>query len=367
MVIWGTFRTLGHLKKNPPKLDAPFGLHPVSVIKPIRGADSFLENNLESFFRIQYPEFEILFCIADENDPATSIVRKLQKKYPKVNSTLIIGDVNVGANPKVNNMVKAYAQAQFDWLLISDSNVYVQKDYIKRLVAHVENDTGIVTALVAGRDYQSLGGELEAMYLNSFYARWMLLAQVFNEPIVVGKSMLFKRSVANRFGGIKALACYLAEDYMAGQAMKYLGYKVVIAHDPVHQPIGEYSVQDFWRRHIRWGRIRKSQAILAFIAEPLMTPFVSAFFTGLGFYFIAHMSFLNGFVFHLLAWSLCDIVLHQELSTKDLSLRTLKIWCLRELLHLPLWMQTICGSRVYWRGQYLKVKRGGTLEQNETP
>ncbi|MGZ3769155.1 MAG: ceramide glucosyltransferase [Bdellovibrio sp.] len=367
VAVLGAIHTFRHFNKPPPHVDAIFGLHPVSILKPIKGIDNYLEKNLESFFKIKYPCFEIIFCIADADDPAISLVKRLQKKFPRVATTLIIGHEKIGSNPKVNNLVKAYSLAKHDWLLISDSNVFVKSDYISSLVAHVENDTGIVTAVVAGRDFASLGGELEAMYLNSFYARWMLVAATLKEPIVVGKSMLFKRSVANRFGGIKALADYLAEDYQAGRAMKQLGYKVVIARDPICQPIGKYSFKDFWRRHIRWGRIRKSQALGAFLIEPLMTPFVSAFFSAFGLAHGINSSFVVIFLVHALIWAISDLLIYECLSTEYVSLRTIKIWCLREFLHFPLWIQTLCGSRVYWRGQYLKVKMGGVLEQKETP
>ncbi|MGZ3773519.1 MAG: ceramide glucosyltransferase [Pseudobdellovibrionaceae bacterium] len=363
--VSGAIYTFKHFDKSPPHLDAIFGLHPVSVLKPIKGVDGYLEKNLESFFKIKYPSFEIIFCIAEKEDPAIHLVRRLQKKYPRVDTKLIIGDEKIGCNPKVNNLVKAYSQAKYDWLLISDSNVFVPTDYINRLVAHVESDTGIVTAVVAGRDFKSIGGELEAMYLNSFYARWMLVATALHEPVVVGKSMLFKRSVANRFGGIKSLARYLAEDYQAGRAMKQLGYKVVISRDPICQPIGDHSLKDFWRRHIRWGRIRKSQALTAFLIEPVMTPFISAFLVAVGLTRGFHFSFVAIFFLHVLIWAASDLLLYERLSTEYLKIRTIKIWCLRELLHLPLWLQTLCGSRVYWRGQYLKVKMGGILEQKE--
>ena len=162
-----------------------------------------------------------------------------------------------------------------DWVLISDSNVRVNPDYLKRLVAHLSPGVGMVTAVIAGQDASGVGGNLEATYLNTFYARGMNIAAGFGRVCVVGKSMLFQRSTAKRFGGMRTLGCYLAEDYMAGEAMRRLGLQVVIACDPVEQVIGEYSFDSFWKRHLRWGRIRKRHGMSAFALEPLTGAFVS--------------------------------------------------------------------------------------------
>lgn len=365
LCLWGTRKTLEHLRKTPPHLDAPFGLIPVSILKPLKGIDEGLEENLESFFKIDYPEFEILFSVADAHDPAIAVVNSLKQRFPRVNCTLVIGAESVGPNPKVNNMIRAYHLAKNDWVLISDSNVSVESNYVRRLAAHVESDTGIVTSIVAGRNESELGGHLEAMFLNSFYARWMVLARAFGNNIVVGKSMLFKRSVANRFGGMKALACYLAEDYMAGKAMQHLGYKVVLAHDPIAQRIGDYSLSDFWRRHIRWGRIRKAQSPLAFYFEPLTTSFVASMIGAIGLNGLFAIPLFAGFLSILSLWLISDLALQQALSGRSFKWNDLLIWVLREAIHFPLWLQILSGRRVYWRGQYLKVRIGGIIDERQ--
>src|SRR5262249_8531274 len=161
------------------------------------------------------------------SDPAASVVRSLMARYPKINAKLLVGIIEAGLNPKVNNMLRSYDCAKYDLILISDSNVRVGSGYLKRMVAHMSTSIGMVTSVVAGVSPKGLGGALEATYLNTFYARMMHFTARCGESCVVGKSMLFRKSIAKRFGGIRTLACYLAEDYMAGEAMKKLGYEVV--------------------------------------------------------------------------------------------------------------------------------------------
>ena len=359
--IWGTWLTLRHLRTSPPHLDAPFGLYPVSILKPLKGADAGLRQNLEVFFQLDYPDYELLFSVASARDPAVRVVTELMDLYPKVKSRLILGQAQIGPNPKVNNLVEAYDLAENDLILISDSNVRVQTDYLKRLVAHLDNGVGMVTSIVSGRSAIGIGAELDATYLNTFYARNMMVAAAFGRPCVVGKCMLFRRSVANRFGGIKNLARYIAEDFMAGEAMRRLGLKVIMTHDPVEQHMGSARFSDFWKRHVRWGRLRKAQAPLAFVAEPLASPFLASIVGAIGLNAIFGFSPVAVVIAHLTASFLIDLPLLLRLGNGSL-VRAPGVWLIRELLALPLWCVVGSGREVEWRGQKLLLGPGGVLE-----
>lgn len=357
----GTWLAWEHFKKTPPHLDAPFRLFPVSILKPLKGADQGLEENLRTFFELDYPVFELLFSIADLKDPACEVLERLMRQYPHVNAQVFVGDVDVGPNPKVNNLLRSYTEAKYDWILISDSNVRVQQDYLKRLVANLEPGVGVLTAVVVGRSAYGLGGWLEAVYLNTFYARGMILLQGIGKAPVVGKSMLFQRSVAERFGGIRTLARYLAEDYVAGQAMRRLNLKTLIMTDPIEQHLGHYSIREFWLRHLRWGRLRKSQAFLAFCIEPLFSSMFSGILGSIAFHFFLGVSIPIFVLSHLLFWWLCDSLIYWRLAS-TLDFKTPFVWLLRELLAFPLWVHTASGNTVMWRGNRLKLLSGGVLD-----
>ncbi len=367
VTILGTGLFLRHLSEPPPYLDAPFSLYPVSILKPLKGTDPGLRENLESFFNLEYPAFEIIFSVANPQDPATGLINDLIAKYPQVKARLICGEVHTGVNPKVNNLVRSYESSRYPLLLISDSNVRVSRDYLKRLVAHLDPAVGLVTSLVTGTHAQGLGGKLERTFLNSFYARGMLIADAAGKQCATGKSMLFMKSVAERFGGIKVLGRYLAEDFMFGEAIQHLGLKVVIAKDPVRQIIGNHGVRQFWNRHVRWGRIRKTQAPLAFAIEPWLGCFASGLVGSAAFSSLTGLTFSAFMAIHLLIWATSDYLIARRLE-KSSPYAFAPIWLIRELLALPLWLHTASGNQVAWRGNQFTLKAGGLLESrtNET-
>lgn len=367
-LLWGTWlavkglRPVGRGGSCVPRRQGPPHA-PISVLKPVKGLDADLAENLESFFHLEYSRFELLFSLATADDPARPVIERLISKYPRVRARLFIGESRLGANPKINNLARSYEEARYDWILISDSNIRATPDYLASLAREFTADIGVLTAVVKGERGKTLGGKLEAAFLNSFYARWMFLALALDRPCVIGKSMMFRRSQAARFGGIRTLALYLAEDYMAGEAMRMLGLRIAIFSAPVVQPLTAYRLRDFWSRHLRWSRIRKAQAPVAYCAEP----WVSALLPGLcGAWAMAAITgenFMTMFAGHLSLWCLVDMLLLHRLGGK-VSIETVLAWLARETLAFPLWLHGASGSTVHWRGKRLRILKGGLLAES---
>ncbi|NQW44048.1 MAG: glycosyltransferase [Deltaproteobacteria bacterium] len=345
------------------KVVPAFSWEPISILKPLRGLDVGLEANLTTFLTLDYPSYEILFSVTSVNDPAYSVAKKLMEQYPNVATRLFVDSVEVGPNPKVNNMRVSYEASRNDLILISDSNVRVTRDYLKILSGYLRDPkVGMVTAVISGSHEEGLGGRLEAVFLNTFYARSMRLLFFLNRPCVVGKSMLFRKTVAKRFGGIAVLARYLAEDYMAGEAIKRLGLSVVLATEPVTQYIGQLKLKDFWLRHIRWGRIRKSQVLLAFLIEPFFGAVLPGVMGAYAFYLQFQFNPFLFFILHMLIFFLLEIPFIKKIKGTITPL-VFFIWFLRELLALPLWLNIAWGNTVHWRGRTFKLRQGGLLAE----
>ena len=361
LMTFGTWRAMTFLHRGRKPVVTDQNYLPVTILKPLKGIDADVEENLESFFLLSYPKFELLFSVANDTDPVIPIVTRLIERHPKVDARLFIGAVEFGPNPKINNLIQSYDQAKYEWVLISDSNTRFSRDHLSRLARQFKNGISMQTSVVAGVDAKGLGGQLEAVFLNTVYARSMVTLAAVGFPCVMGKAMMFRKSVMDKTRGLRSLTKHIAEDYAAGRKFQLLGHQVQLSQNPVPQHIGTSSVAAFWSRHIRWGRIRKMQAPYTFIIEPLFSSILSgclgavAFSQMLGFPPAIFLALHFGF------WFACDVLVANAVGD-PLDWKFLPVWTLRELIHLPLWTHISMGSTIQWRGQKIRLKKATILE-----
>ena len=159
----------------------------VSIVRPLCGLDNFCDETLESSFRLDYPSYEIIFCVARANDPVVPLVHRLIAKYPAIPASLIVGDEKMSVNPKLNNCVKGWDAARYNWIILADANVLMPKDYIQRLLAGWRRRTGLVCSMPLGSRPQNLWAELECAFLNGFEARWQYCAEAAGRRLRAGQ------------------------------------------------------------------------------------------------------------------------------------------------------------------------------------
>lgn len=231
---------------------------PISIIKPLKGLDDNLFDNLESFCLQDYPQYEILFALQDYNDPAYKVARKVREKYPEKDISIIVEKCDEGLNPKVNNLISAHRFSKYPFILISDSNVMVDKNYLREIIAHMENPAvGLVTNVIRGIRGRTIGSIFENLHLNSFIAGSVcFLDRFLDMPCVIGKSMLMRRSDLDAIGGFKAVKDVLAEDYLIGKKIHERGRKVVLSNYVINNVNEYWGVRRFLNRHTRWGKLR---------------------------------------------------------------------------------------------------------------
>jgi ceramide glucosyltransferase len=233
-------------------------LLPVSILKPLKGLDDGLFDNLESFCNLDYPVYEIIFALQNRNDPAFKVVKKIKEKYPLNDISIVVEFCDEGLNPKVNNLIPAYKRAKYDLLLISDSNVRVEKDYLRAVGGHMEDPSvGLVSNMIKGVNGRSIGAVLENLHLNSFIVGSVcFLDKYLGLPCVIGKSMLMRRGDLEAIGGFGAVKDLLAEDYIIGERIHKLGRKVVLSNHVIRNVNEYWGIKKFFNRHTRWGKLR---------------------------------------------------------------------------------------------------------------
>jgi len=231
---------------------------PVSILKPLKGLDDGLFDNLESFCKLDYPQYELIFSLQNQNDPAYKVVKKIQEKYPSRDITIAVEYCNEGLNPKVNNLIPAYKRAKYDLILISDSNVRVEKQYLADITWHMDDPSvGLVSNMIRGLGGRSLGAHMENLHLNSFIVGSVcFLDKYLKMPCVVGKSMLMRKAELEDIGGFGSVKDFLAEDYIIGKRIHELGKRVVLSSHLINNVNEYWGIKRFINRHTRWGKLR---------------------------------------------------------------------------------------------------------------
>ncbi len=239
----------------------------VSIIRPVCGVESFSEATLASAFRLAWPRYEILFCVAKAADPVVPLVSRLIAAHPAIPARLLIGNDRLGSNPKLNNVAKGWAAAEHAWVVMADCNVLLPPDYLHRLFGTWRTDTGLVSSPGIGCRPDGLWAELECAFLNTYQARWQCFADSIGIGFAQGKTMMYRKELIERAGGIRALAAEPAEDAASTKLVRSLGLRVRVVDRPIPQPLGRRTAAEVWHRQIRWARLRRNTFMLYFLPE----------------------------------------------------------------------------------------------------
>jgi ceramide glucosyltransferase len=272
------FAVRSHLYRSPLNLgegnSLPQTFPPISILKPLKGLDDNLFDNLASFCTQDYPKYEIIFSLQDHNDPAYKVAKKIKDKYPEKDISIIVERCDTGLNPKVNNLIPAYRASKYEYVLISDSNVMVDKDYLREIVKPMRDpDVGLVTNIIKGVGGNSIGSIFENLHLNSFIIGSVcLLDRFLKMPCVIGKSILIRKSDLEAIGGFMAVKDVLAEDYIIGKRIHKMGKRIVLSNHAIRNVNVYWGIKKFLNRHTRWGKLRWRLGGIRYISELIGNP-----------------------------------------------------------------------------------------------
>ena len=328
---------------------------PVTIFKPLKGLDEELEENLRSFFRLDYPVYQLLFGVAEENDPAIGVVRALMAEFPDQDARLVVGGPVFGLNPKVENLASLDRYRKHDVILISDSNVRVRPSYLRETACYLaEPGVGLVTNLFAGVGDAYSGATMENLQLNGYIAAGMALASVLRVTCVVGKSMLMPVKVLEAIGGFARVRNLLAEDQVIGVLVRKAGYTIRLSHHVIDNVNRRRGFNWFLNRHSRWYKIRRRMALSTFLAEPM----ANLATVGLVWAFSGESGIAWGGLAGLVGLGMTrDALQTRWLSGRFPRLRQLLFSPIKDFLLLPLWFDAMVNSRVQWRGHRFHVGR----------
>jgi ceramide glucosyltransferase len=310
-----------------------------------------VEATLASGFALDYPCYEIVFCVAFAHDPVVPTIKRLMAAHPRVPARLLVGNEKISDNPKLNNVYKGWRAAAHDWIVLADSNVFMPPDYIQRLIGAWRPDSGLICSPPIGGSPDGFWAELECAFLNTYQARFQYGADTIGLGFAQGKSMLWQRCLLEDAGGIRALASELAEDAAATKVVRGAGLRVRLVDAPFEQPLGHRSAGEVWRRQVRWARLRRTSFKIYFMPEilaggawPLAAAAFAAAQSDLSFAGVPALAAL---------WYGCEAILAWTAGW-HLSVRSPLAWVLRDLLLPAIWFNGWCGRTFVWRGNEMR-------------
>mgnify|MGYP002783807569 CR=1 FL=1 len=337
---------------------------PISILKPLAGADLNLESNLRTFFEQPYPHFEILFAVADANDPAVPIVRRLQFEFAQIETRLLIVGEPPCPNRKVWSLHHLVDAAQHELIAMSDSDIRVDPRFLHEINREFANEYIDLTTCpyraVAGPSFWS---RLEAVGLNTEFIAGLLTARLLEGVhFAVGPTIVARKRVLAAIGGFDRLKDYLAEDFVMGQLASGMGFGVALSPYVIEHHIGAEDRARNFRHRLRWNRSTRRSRPAGYLGQIFINPLPFALLLPALAPAWWPLSAACLFLRFILAFTMHHAVL------EDRRLLSIPHLLLQDFLSLAFWLAGFFGNTIDWRGRKYRLNKDGTFSPcDESP
>jgi ceramide glucosyltransferase len=335
---------------------------PISVMKPLCGAEPGMAENLTSCLKQDYPAFQMVFGVADASDPALAVVQSLPRDLPGVEIETVADATRHGLNLKVGNLLNMWPRVRHDLIAIADSDIHVGPHYLADLAApFADPKVGVVTCLYVGRPQGGLWSRLGALGINHGFLPGAVLARAIGRKDgCFGATMAVRRQVLEKGGGLQALSAVLADDWVLGRIARDQGLEIALAARPVDITVHEPSLRSLFDHEIRWGRTIAAVDRTSYMASVITQPVALGALAVL-----AGAGWLPSLAALLLS-GLCRLwAVRVEERALGLPRSGAGLLVMREILSFAVYVVACCGRTVVWRGRRFAVRADGTLDQVE--
>lgn len=348
---WSYFRALRKSSGRNPRFETP-----VSILKPVRGLDREAYENFASFCRLDYPEYEILFGVIDADDPVIPLIEQLRRDFPDCKIRLLVGAPSLGTSPKMNNLCRLVREAKYNLLVINDSDVRVEPDYLRSAVMPFRDPkVGVVTALFRSVTEGDFASDLDAVGVPGDSSASLLVARKFNGiDFALGWTMATTKERLEEIGGFEAMADHHSDDFTLGNRIAKRGYRIEVMHKPVWMVFPKEGLWQFLKHELRWSIMLRNIRPAGYLGLAMtfglpwavLAAGAAHTFAWSSAYLLGYLVLRLSMAWTIGAWGLGDPVVRK------------KIWLIpiRDAVNFFVWVAGFFSSRVCWRGQEYLVK-----------
>jgi ceramide glucosyltransferase len=335
----------------------PPTLPPITLLKPLCGAEPALYEHLRSFCVQDYPCWQVVFGVRDPGDRALEAVRRLRGEFPHLDLQVVIDPAQHGASSKVSNLVNMMSVARHDYLVIADSDILVESDYLERVTAPLLDErVGIVTCPYRGRPRPGPWSLLGSMFINEWFMPSVYVAYALgSRAFAFGATIALRRATLAQIGGFQAIADQLPDDYRLGELTRRLGLCTVLSEVQVETCVEEPTLGDLLRHQLRWLRTVRTVQPLGYAFGALTFGLPVA---------LAGAVLAGGSVIALalLAITAAARLMVNSAPRSAYSLPgQLALVAVSDLLGFALWCWSFATRRVHWRDGSYQLDRDGTI------
>jgi ceramide glucosyltransferase len=364
LVATGRYLRLARLARAAANASPLTSLPPVTIFKPVHGMEEQLASNLESFFRQDYPDYEVIFGARDAENPAVEVAEEVRARYPHIQSRIILSGPPVWPSAKIYSLDKMIAASSRSYFIISDSDVQVAPDFLRNTIPPLlDPEAGLVTCMYRGIPASDLWSRLEALGLSVEMPSGVMVADMMEGMrFALGPAMAVRRDAIDAIGGIAAVADYYSDDFELGNRIWAKNYKVILSHYIVRNVLTSRSMIRTLGDQLRWMKSTRYSRPAGHAGTGLTYAMPFGFLGLIAGGALGHWGLGIG----LFAWAslnrmIQSVVVGWSVARDPQAVRSCWLYPLRDLLGFAAWAISYTSRDFYWRGEKYRFGNGGKI------
>lgn len=367
LTIAGVFRFRSAAKKTGSARVRDTQLPPVSILKPVHGMEAQLRENIESFFRQDYPAYEILFAADEADDPALNLVRQISARYSHIPCRILVTGKPPWPNPPAYCFYRMADVAAHEILVTSDSDVEVAPNYLREVVAPMlDAKVGMVTCVYRGKNAAGFWAGLTAIGMSVEMTAGVLVANLLEGmKFGLGPTIAVKKEAVNKIGGYEVLGDYFANDFVIGNLIDKAGYRVVLSERVIDHVVSQKNFKKMWENQLRWAKSTRYSRPKGHFGSGLIFA-IPYGLLGLAAAVLLGLPWLGLALFGvaLLNRIIESWVVGWGVVRDPVALKQIWMFPLRDLLGFIVWVASYTGATTAWRDSRYEL-RGDKIVMRE--